>query len=66
MSTKAVVYIKDIAKITGKSYPASQRELSRLKTQLKIEKGQYLSLSAYCKATGISINDAISALNAKN
>ena len=66
MSTKAVIYIKDIQKITGKSYPSSQREHSKIKALLGLKRSDYLTLSSFCQATKISIDDAILALNNKN
>jgi hypothetical protein len=66
MSIKAVIYTKDIVKITGKSEQTAQRELKKIKDILGLKKHEYLSLSAYCQYTKINIEDARIALNCKN
>jgi hypothetical protein len=66
MSIKAVIYPKDLVKITGKSQQTCQRELNKIKQALSLKKHEYLSLSAYCQYTKISMEDAKTALNCKN
>lgn len=66
MSTKAVIYIKDVQKITGRSYNTCQRQMARIKEDLGLSKGDFLTLSAYCQATKISMSDACAALISKN
>ena len=58
MNTKAVIYVKDIQKINGKSYRASQSEFKKIKDSLNLSRSEYLTISAYCQHTKISINDA--------
>jgi hypothetical protein len=66
MNTKAVIYIKDAQKITGKSYPTCQRQIAKIRAELGLNKGEFLTLSAYCTATKISLDDAYTAINSKN
>ena len=61
----AIINIKDIAVITGKSYKTAQREMKKIKDELNLKRNDYLSISAYCKHTNISMDDVILALNVK-
>jgi hypothetical protein len=67
MNTKRVVlYIKDISLITGKSYKTAQRQYNKIKQENNLTKEDFLTVSMFCSATKIPVNDVILALNAKS
>lgn len=54
---KAVIYPKDIMRITGKSERHSRDLLKKIKVHLGKEKHQYVSLQDFCKYMGLKIEE---------
>lgn len=50
--TRIVIYSSDIVKITGKSESYARKEINRIKTALKKEKHQKVTIEEYCNYYG--------------
>ena len=54
---RVVIYPKDIMCITGKSERYSRDILKKIKTHLKKEEHQYVSIQEFCNYMGLSIEE---------
>ena len=51
---RAVIYTKDIQRITGKSEKYSRRLMIQIKTSCAKEPHQFISIEDFCRYTGLS------------
>ena len=58
--SKVIIYPKDIALITGKSYRSSWHLLKRIRTHYNKEKHQVVTVSEFCEYMGIGEESVIS------
>jgi len=57
MTRRLCIYPKDIQLITGKSYRYSARLLQRIKTELKKDKNEFLSVEEFCNYTSLKLEN---------
>lgn len=60
--SKVIIYPKDIALITGKSYRSSWHLLKRVRTHYNKEKHQVVTVSEFCEYMGMKLDDVINVL----
>jgi hypothetical protein len=52
---RVVIYPKDIIRITGRSEKYARKLLAEIKTKLKKEPKQFISVDEFCEFTGLKI-----------
>jgi Fic family protein len=52
--TRAIIYPKDVQRITGKSERYGRLLLAKIKNQLSKQQHQYISIEEFCTYTGLS------------
>ncbi|SCY66938.1 hypothetical protein [Flavobacterium caeni] len=57
--TRVCMYPKDVQRIMGKEYTQARRYLIKIKTHLKKENHQYVSIEEFCKYTGLPIDEVL-------
>ncbi len=57
---KVVIYPKDVANITGKSYRSSWVLLNKIKAHYQKEKHQFVSVQELCDYLGLSVEEIAS------
>ena len=51
------IYPKDITLITGKSYRYSARLLQKIRTKLKKDKNEFISVEEFCQYTSLRLEN---------
>ena len=51
------IYPKDVALITGKSYRYSARLLQKIRTDLKKDKNEFISVEEFCLYTSLKLEN---------
>lgn len=60
---RSVIYIKDIALITGKSIKSASRLYHKIKHDLGKDKQQILTIKEFCDYMGLKIEDILASIN---
>lgn len=55
MTKRLCIYPKDVQCITGKSYRYSARLLQKIRTELKKDKNEFVSVEEFSKYTGLKL-----------
>jgi hypothetical protein len=61
--TRAVIYTKDIQRITGRSERYSRKILNKIKSKKGKLKHQLVSLAEFCEYLGLSVDEVRKYLN---
>lgn len=61
MTKRLCIYPKDVQCITGKSYRYSARLLQKIRTELKKDKNEFVSVEEFCQYTSLKL-DKVEAL----
>ncbi|NEW80585.1 MAG: hypothetical protein GZ086_14445 [Gelidibacter sp.] len=64
--TKLLIYPSDIVLLTGKSESYARKEIQNLKTALKKQKHQKVSIKEYCVYYDFNIDDVLGVLSKPN
>jgi hypothetical protein len=55
MTKRLCIYPKDVQCITGKSYRYSARLLQKIRTELKKDKNEFVSVEEFCQYTSLKL-----------
>lgn len=55
MTKRLCIYPKDIQCITGKSYRYSARLLQKIRTELRKDKNEFVSVEEFCQYTSLKL-----------